>query len=435
MRLSLRAFLTGLLCLCAWGTAWAQFDQYTTPGGPAGRPEDAKGRLAREVANARYHLGPVRVAPWLGFRDVAYVKTLLGSGTGGGSAAPGDLTATVGGGLRFYLPTGPKVTWTAYALPEYVWWRKESDRRRFNDRVGAGFHGYWNRLTIEATAGRDETQRILTPELPRLTNARDDHASLVAELAITRKFSVFANASALKQTSLANRNDPQVSLFDLLNRREQLERAGVHWRPVTGWLFGLGAERSEVKFIERRPGAPDRSNSGTAPVVEAVYDHNRIFLNVDLAARSLTAAQGSDFVRYQKVTGIATVAYRTSAGPEIFLYGRRNPIYSVLPQYPYLDEERVGLSLHLRLGHRTRGSVYVEGGTDSYTASAPGAADRKDDVSAYGASLQLDIGRAAALLLTAMRNRFTSNLPGGDRSFTSVGMTVTLAGLPGQPAP
>ena len=163
MRLPLRAFLTGLLCLCAGGTVWAQFDQYTTPGGPVGRPEDAKGRLAREVAAARYHLGPVRVAPTLGLKDLAYVKSILATG----QPAPADVTATVGGGVRLYLPTGTKVTFTAYALPEYVWWRTESERRRLNDRLGVGFHGFWNRLTVEGSGGRDEAQRIVQLLGPR----------------------------------------------------------------------------------------------------------------------------------------------------------------------------------------------------------------------------------------------------------------------------
>jgi hypothetical protein len=426
MRLPLRAFLTGLLCLCAGGTAWAQFDQYTTPGGPAGRPEDAKGRLAREVAAARYHLGPVRVAPTLGLQDLAYVKSLLASG----QAAPTDVTATVAGGVRLYLPTGPKVTWTGYVLPEYVWWRTETERRRLNDRLGVGFHAFWNQLTVEVSGGRDEAQRILTPELPRLADARVDHAELVAELVLSSRFSLFSRDTALVQKSLASADDPQSSLFDVLDRREEVERVGVHWRPIEGWVLGLGAEHSKVSFLDRRPGEPDRSNAGTAPVVEAVFNHDRLFMNVDLAARSLTATEGSDFVRYHKVTGMTTFAYHTEAGPEVFVYGRRDLIYSLLFAYPYLDEERVGTSLHVRLGNRARGSLYLEGGSDGYTASVPGAPSRSDAVLSYGGSVELDLGRSASLVLSGVKSRYNSNIPGADRSFTSLGITVTLTGKP-----
>ncbi|MEA2691255.1 MAG: hypothetical protein QOJ16_642 [Acidobacteriota bacterium] len=424
MRLPLRACLTGLLYLCACGTAWAQFDQYTTPGGPAGRPEDAKGRLAREVSEARYHLGPLRIAPSLGFKDAAYVKALLANGR----PAPADVTVTIGGGVRLYLPTGAKITWTAYALPEYVWWRKTTERRRFNERFGAGFHAFGTRLTVEAEANRDEAQRLLTPELPRLANSRDDHAGLTAEIRITHKLSVYASGSTFKEKSLLAADDPEAALLHVLDHREQVGRAGVHWRPVTGWLFGLGAERTRADFVDRRRGEPDRSNTGTAPFFEALYDHDRLLVSADLAARSLRAAQGSDFVRYDRVTGQATAAYRTGAGPEVFLYGHRNIVYSVLSQYPYLEEQRVGASLHFRLGHRGRGSLYLEGGKDGYTASVSGVPNRSDDVTSFGGTVQIDLGHTAGIVFTGVRSRFRSNLPGGDRTFTSLGVTVALAG-------
>src|SRR6185369_4217609 len=118
--------------------------------------------------------------------------------------------------------------------------------------------------------------------------------------------------------------------------------------------------------------------------------------------------------------------------PEIFLYGHRNLIYSILPQYPYLDDQRVGVSLHARLGHRARGSLYVEGGTDGFTASrlVAGAPDRRDDVTSFGGTLAVDLGRSASLVLTGVRSRFRSNLPGDDRTFTSLGVTVALLGKP-----
>lgn len=427
MRLYQRAGLTLFLGLCAGGTARAQFDQYMTPGGPVGRPEDARGKLAKEVAGARYHLGALRIAPSIGFKDVAYVKTLLATG----QPAPSDFTATLGGGLRLYLPTGSKTTWTAYALPEYVWWQKLADRRRFNQRLGGGFHAFGNRVTLEATAGRDEAQRILTPDLPRLANSREDHAGFNAELQVTPRFSLFANGQALRQKSLADRNDPEAPLLALLDRHEQIGRLGVHWRPFTGLILGVGVERSRVDFSRQgHSGEPDRSNAGTAPVFEAAYDHNRIFWNLDLAARSLEATQGSDFVRYHKVTGQASLAYRTAAGPELFFYGHRNLIYSIFPLYPYLDEERVGASLHFRLGHRSHGNLYAERGTDGYTASVAGAPNRKDDVTSFGGALQVDLGHAVSVTLSGVRSRFLSNLPGEDRSFTSLGVTVALAGSP-----
>ena len=68
--------------------------------------------------------------------------------------------------------------------------------------------------------------------------------------------------------------DPESEFRDIvlalraeLDRDEKVERAEVRWRPGS-WLVGVGAEHSDVSFADRLPGAVDRSNSGTAPVLE-----------------------------------------------------------------------------------------------------------------------------------------------------------------------
>ncbi|HLY80467.1 MAG TPA: hypothetical protein VKQ70_13880, partial [Caulobacteraceae bacterium] len=78
MRLLTR-FVSSVLLLLVAVSAEAQFDQYTTPGGPAGRPADRKTELAKQVASARVKLGPVRVAPEISLKDVEYVQNLVGS--------------------------------------------------------------------------------------------------------------------------------------------------------------------------------------------------------------------------------------------------------------------------------------------------------------------------------------------------------------------
>src|SRR6185436_16755606 len=88
----------GILFLLA-GSAKGQFLLFTPPGGPEGRPETTKERLEREISEAPHHLGPVRIAPLVGFRDVAYVRDLFADGT----RTRSDVTATVGAGLRAYL--------------------------------------------------------------------------------------------------------------------------------------------------------------------------------------------------------------------------------------------------------------------------------------------------------------------------------------------
>src|SRR5262245_3990916 len=121
MRLTIRAAMTLILCLPAFllaDSAGAQFLKYTPPGGPQETPESRQEQVEREVEQARFHLGPVRIAPWMSLRDIAYVRNLFSNGP----APPNDWTATAGLGFRAYLRNGRKATWTAQVLPEYLWW-------------------------------------------------------------------------------------------------------------------------------------------------------------------------------------------------------------------------------------------------------------------------------------------------------------------------
>lgn len=427
MRL-LRSAGPSLCCLMlVAGSAEAQFDQYTTPGGPEGRPVDRKAELAKEVENARLRLGALRVAPTLGLRDVEYVKNLLGAA---GTTAPSDFTATVTAGARAYLPTGSQVTWSAAALPEYVWWQKEIGRRRLNGRYGLGLFGFWNRLSVAAAAGSDARQQVVTPELLRLASARSDHAEATVEARMTGALSSFVSGRLDRRRSLAKpREDPQALLLEQLDREERIERAGLRWRPPGGWVVGVGAEHTDVTFSHRR-GAVDRSNSGTAPVLELTRDRGRLSFQADVAQRSLSAKQGASFVHFAKTTGHAAISLAVSHAAEVFVYASRNLVYSLLPGYSYLDDLRHGVSLHLNLGRRTTANLFGETGNDSYTALAAGTPRRKDDLTSFGGALSFGLVRSAVLSLQGSRTRFTSNQPRAGRSLTTLGLTVTAAGRP-----
>jgi hypothetical protein len=424
MRLLSRTLSGFLLCLVA-GPAGAQFAQYTSPGGPEGRPEDRKARLEEQAANARLRLGPLRVAPEIALKDAAYVKNLLG---GAGSRNSGDFTATASAGFRAYLPTGSRVIWTGYALPQYVWWQKDAGRRRLDGLYGAGCDGFWNRLTLSLHASSEAQQQILTAEVPRLTSARGEHLEGGAELRLTGAIGLFANASLTRQRTLADpRKDPLGAQLAGLDRDEQVQRTGLRWRPGN-WLIGAGVEHSDVNFVNRGPAALDRSNSGTAPVLEVARLHGRLYFQADLAQRSLTAKQGAAFVKFDKTTGAATLSYEVTHSLEAFAYTSRNLVYSLLADYPYFDDFRKGLSMHLQLGGSVGVSIFGETGRLGYTALKPGTPSRKDDLTSYGGLLSWRILRGAAVGLQGSRTRVTSNLPGSGRTFTTLGLTINLTG-------
>lgn len=416
------AFFAGTLFLMS-GRASAQFNQYTSPGGPQERPESRQERLEREVENAPHRLGPVRITPWLGIRDASYVRSASSAQNDDSS---GDFTATVGAGLKTYLRTGPKVIWTAEALPEYVWWSSDSARSRVNGRYGFGAHAFWNRLTVEATAQRQQEQQLWTPEIAEPSSARIDEARLIAELWATGAISVFADARGTEVRYLEDDVDlPQIERLRLLDRDETVTRAGLRWRPREAWLIGVGAEASTVEFL-RDP--LDRSNEGTAPTLEVRFDRPKLFVQADLAARSLEARQGARFVSFDGVTGNASVSLRPRRRTDFWVYASRNLVYSLDPGFAYLTDERVGTALSSRLGGRTTGRIFVETGAEDYTAFDPAAPERRDDLLSWGGVATIRIRRAVTLTVQAVRTRYESDVPGNDRSYTYIGTRLNLFG-------
>jgi hypothetical protein len=421
MRLKILALMTMILCLAA-ADAGAQFLKYTPPGGPQEEPESRKEQIEREVEEARYRLGPVRVAPWVTLRDIAYVRNLFSSG----AEQPADVTATAGAGFRAYLRNGRKATWTLQALPEYVWWQKETERRQLNGRYLLGFHGFFNRLTLEVRAGREQQQQIVTPEVPVPVSSRVDGGEILTEVELSRAFFAFASASINQQDNLVDDlSDPRTEGLVLLDREERILRSGLRWRPREKWSVALGAERSEVEFDR---GVVDRSNSGTSPVAEFRFEGRRVGFRANAAARSLEAQRGGDFVPYDKVTGSAGLSLGTGGRLSTALYASRDLVYSLSSSYAYLDDERTGVSLTVGLGRRSQTRFFYETGTNSYTPFEPGTPPRQDDVTSYGASLTFGLRRNLSFGLQALRSEFDANLPGADRSYTTVGTTLNLLG-------
>lgn len=430
--LSTRASTTLILCLAALclraGNAGAQLlVQYTPPGGPQEKPESRRQELEHQVETARYRLGPVRLAPWATLRDVGYVRSLFANGQ---QAVPSDLTATVGAGFRAYLRNGSKATWTAQVLPEYVWWQKQTQRRDLNGRYLLGYSGYFNRLTVEAQAGREQRLQVVTPEVPVPVSSRNDGGEILAELRLTHAFSLFAATALNRQTNLVSElPNPLTGDLRLLDRDERVERLGVRWHPDPRWSVGLGGEHMETNFTHQ--GVFDRSNSGNAPVIELRFRGNRIGFHADAADRSLTASRGAHLVPFHEVTGNAAV---TLGGNEtrasVTLYSNRDLLYSLSSLYPYFLDQRVGTALGLSFGQRARAHVFAEGGRNSYIPFSPTTPRLGEDVSAYGGGVSFELRRTLRLGIEGVRSHYSSDRPGGNRSYTSVGATITLADLP-----
>jgi hypothetical protein len=419
MRFDQRAFLSGILFLLFFGTAEAQFNQYTPPGGPADRPESRKQEIERVMKEARYHLGAIRIVPLFTVKDVAYERTISELGD-----TPSDLTATVGAGLRGYLRTGPKLFWRAEAFPQYVWWREVASRRRLNGRYEAGVYGFFNHLTVEADAGAVDEQHIAHPEVLTPVSTRQTFGRLATELRLTGKLSAFATFGVTGQDQLGvGESDPVADELAVLDRDERVLRAGLRWRRGDRLLVGLGVERSRADFD--RP-TFDRSNEGTSPALELQLDGSRLDIQMDVAARSLQAQEGAAFVPYDKVTGRGAVSYAMGRGLSWSVYGSRDLVYSLEPSYAYLDDERLGMSFQVAAGDTLATRLFVETGTNSYTPFSAATPRRDDDLFSYGGQIRWGLWRFFDLSFHALHTEVDSNLPGFDRGYNTVGVTLGL---------
>jgi hypothetical protein len=420
--------ISGLLVsLCFFvSTANAQSDQYTSPGGPDGRPVDRKGALVKEMEEARLKAGPFRIDPVLGIKDVGYVRNFVGTGL---SSTPSDFTATGVAGARLYLPATSTVFGSAYALPEYVWWARETERRRFDGLYGAAVDGFWKRLTLGIVAGSDTQQQVATAEVQQLEHVRTDHAAINLEYQLSGAFSLYGTVGDNRTSFLGDSSDITVLQLETLNREDKTERAEVRWRPSKGWLFGAGVVHSATDFNTRVPGAIDESNSGTSPLAELSYNHGRFYFSADVERQSLTATRGSSFVDYDKTTGNASVSIDVSRQVSLWLYASRNLEYTVFSDYSYSTDLRHGAALHISLGRATVASLFGESGSLTYTSLFANAPDRRDDLVAFGATLGVTIGHYGTLQFQASSTRFTSDIPGGGRKLNLVGLTFSLGSL------
>ncbi len=410
------------VALCAPAATWAQFTQYTQPGSVAPRQlKTLRERLDEEAAKARWHVGRLRVDPWLAVRNLNWSDNP--GGRPKDAPKQSDLSATAGAGLAAFLHSGPKVIWTAHALPEYVWWKNETDRRRLNGRYGLGMFAFFNRLTFQATGRRTERVAILSSEVPAQGNTRADDFGLSTALRLGFSTSVFAEVGRTRTRDLLNaaerRSGPQ---FQLLDRDEDRVRAGLRYEPRDRWRFELGTEWTKADFLSSER---DLSNSGTAPVVGVDYRGPRLSGFARAELRSLKPRPGSEFVPIDTTTASLQLASEgTRLSPAV--YARRTLTFSIIEGYSSFTTNVAGVSLGLALGRRANLRTFAELGRSDYTRLSADVPDRRDDISSLGAELSFQLAKSTTLVLGGARTVFNSNLPGQDRSLTSIRAGLTF---------
>lgn len=421
MRAPIRFLVVSIvLILLSPGGLSAQFRQYTPPGGSADRTASGKQAIEQHMEDARWRLGPVRLEPWLGLQDAAWVDDVFASSAESGAEDVSDFTATVGAGLTAILPTGSSVFWTAQALPTYVWWQDLEDRRQLTGSYGAGVFGYWNRLEVEVTADRRESQEIQSLETAQLTVTRQDQVAVSGQVRVSGAIWLFAGGNLREiEDVLEDEDDPRLSPFSRLDREETTVSGGIAWVPSDRVRVAFGAEATEADFA---PGARNLSNDDVAPTLSVSLggDEATLSAEVDLALRSIEPVEGSAFAGFDELAGQARVRLQPGWRLSYEVYGLSQPVLSLLDDYSHFEEARIGLAVGARIGRQAHLRVYGDVGELDYEALTASALPRTDDLTAWGASLTIPLGEALSLETGWEQLELDSDLPGLDRESSRV---------------
>lgn len=414
----MRRLLTATL-LCLASVAQAQFTQYAAPGSLGTLEAPIKEQVEKSMAEARYKLGPVKLAPWIGLRDLSYYDNVFGTTEDKTS----DWTATLGVGLRAYLPLGAKVVVAARALPEYVWWKELDNRRGWNGRYGAGVFAYLNRLSIEALVGRTEELGYVSSEVETPVTSREDRGALDAELKLGGHVSILARASrsAFRFDQSEAAQLPDYNLLGL-ERDETLLGGGLGYAFSDRFRVYLGGMTSDVAFTNP---AFDRSNEGQAPFLEVVLDGNRLHASLKASRWSVQPKTGSTFVETDETVGRVSLTYRQAERLEYGAYAGRSLVYSAGELAPYYLEDRAGVTVGFPLGWRAAVRAFGEWGRQDYAAG-----EFRNDLRSLGANVTLTVYRQVSLLVGATSQRVDYQ-NGASTDVLRVQTSVNIGGGPG----
>jgi hypothetical protein len=418
---------TGVLCVVALlgpAAARAQFVQYIAPGSLAEQAESRKEAAERAMEAARWRVGPLRLAPSFELKNLGYLDNVYGTETD----VTSDYTATVAVGLSAYLPVGQRFLIGAFAVPEYDWWRYEESRRGWREQYGASMFGTFSGVTLEVDGSRVSHQGYASSQLETPVTIRGDRGAVSLEVPLFGRLAAFGAAQEDRSrydfgAGASTLNEQ----FHGLDRTERFVRGGLRYYLRADTSIGFGYEESRTDF-ERE--IADRSNRGTAPLVELQYRRGGLGFSAVAAFWTVEPVARSSFRKVDQTTGEGRLAVGSGSRSRWSLYGARALSYTVDTTYGgYSVMDRGGLAWTFPLGWRLDVQVFGEVGRDHYVAAALAGVRREDDVRSWGAQIGMRLGRQSRWVVMATRSSYDSNVGGESRSILRVQTNLQLGTL------
>ena len=393
------------------GAQGSRSSQYQPPGSIAERPGDDQERLESEMDDSLWQVGPFRLNPWIGITRAAFVTNTFA--TTDTEPQENDFTITLGAGVTGIVPFGEKVFLTLEAIPQYVFWLNQTDRKTSNQWYGTRLYGFYNRLYLEGGVSRRDAVRVVSSEFEQETNTRIDLAEALAEVRFAGAFHLFTGAARRDISTLEAETDPRLANFSRIDRDENVLRAGLRYRPRDSILVGAGIESGKTEFA---PTARELSNSGQYPFLEVLYEAPEFFVTADVSFLDLEPdGPTSEFVPISDPTWTFQLTTNPGWRFDYTPYARTHLFYAVDEGYTIYMRSRYGLRVGAILVERWNATVFVETGADDYQRVDPSVPNRKDDVVSWGLNFTFDVSKRFDLTFGYTITNYSSSLPENDR--------------------
>jgi hypothetical protein len=332
------------------------------------------------VRRGLFRLGPFYVTPQLSLGG-GYDSNALSTPT-----AESDITARIGPAVDLGLPLGNSAFVDVYQEVDYVYYREQTDLRRWWDvtRVGGGFGG--RRFLVEVTDQfRDETGRP-TSEFDFPVQQRSNQLEGALSLALGwRHLLRFGYSRSLVEIQ-EGLDDPTVA--SRLNRDQ--DRASLDFeRTLTAKTRAIAEGFFEtLRFDDSTRDADsygarfgfEFSPTGSDPVAANELPVAGSFLNGTflLGFRSVTPIE-LDRVDYTGLIGSADVTFGFGEGQQLQTLYSRDIVPSIFDDNWYFVENRIGLNFRYQMTERFSLTPGFIVGSNSYPLPAENGEEIQDE--------------------------------------------------------
>jgi hypothetical protein len=402
--------------------------QATSDRVPAARTLSAADSVKGEVEQSRFHLGPIRLLPFLAVSNAGYNNNLFDTP----DHKVADYTATVAAGTRFVLPVGTRFYVRGRAAPEYVWYLDHAEGRAWGRLLDGDVLAFFNRASLTAGGVDTKTPSILNTETFQsvLTTTQGGRGRF--DLTLVGPLGAFAQGESTRYSFESSPPVPS-SLSDpaQLDRKEVFGRAGLQWTRGETASLSVFVEQVTTTFDRISTTADNRS---VAYGVGLYVSRHRFFVNLTAAYRDSKPFDGSSFQPFSTTTGSYFLSYLLRPKLEIFFDGDRGLQYSLTDVNPYYLSTRNGGGLSLELPHRIHLRGYGHYGENRYPIpfDEQGVSlHRLDKIIEWGGGIQFEATKRLSVGVLAYQDRYESNAPGISRTYFRIASLITFELTPG----